>query len=256
MRELSLFTGGGGGVLGTHHLLGWRTVGYVEFNEYAQKVIAQRIKDGALDDAPIFTDIRAFIRDGYAASYSGLVDCVTAGFPCQPFSSAGLGGAEFDPRNMWPATIEAIRIIRPKFAFLENVAGLLTYEYFGTILADLAASGFDARWRCLSAAELGMPHKRDRVWIVAHAKKNRWPTTPIHKAAEPKSDLQNTCELCPLSMVAGNWVVANADGFGMDDGMAFGVEPYEVIGNGQVPIVAATAWRLLSAGIYENLKNA
>jgi site-specific DNA-cytosine methylase len=67
LRELSLFTGAGGGVLGTHHLLGWETIGYVEWNEYCQRVIAQRIEDGHLSRAPIFTDVREFVQSGAAA---------------------------------------------------------------------------------------------------------------------------------------------------------------------------------------------
>lgn len=168
MRELSLFTGAGGGLLGTH-LLGWRPIGYVEFNDYCQRVIRQRILDGILPNAPIYGDIRTFIADGYARSYQGMVDVISGGFPCQPFSNAGKRLGADDPRNMWPATIECIRIIRPRYAFLENVAGLVTSGYFGTILGDLAESGYCVRWRILSAAELGAPHKRDRLWIVANA---------------------------------------------------------------------------------------
>ena len=81
MKELSLFSGAGGGLLGTHHLLGWQTIGYVEYDDYCQKVLRQRIKDGLLDAAPIFGDIQGFISGGYAGSYAGMVDIVTAGFP-------------------------------------------------------------------------------------------------------------------------------------------------------------------------------
>lgn len=166
MNELSLFTGAGGGLLGTH-LLGWRPIGYVEWNDYCQRVIAQRIADGILPAAPIFTDVREFVQSGAATEYRGFADVVTGGFPCQPFSVAGKRAGADDPRNMWPATIATIRAVRPGFAFLENVPGLVTSGYFGTILADLAQSGYDARWRILSAAEVGAPHKRDRLWILA-----------------------------------------------------------------------------------------
>jgi len=88
VRELSLFSGAGGGLLGTK-MLGWNCVGYVEFNEYCQKVLAQRIEDGFLDEAPIFTDVREFIQSGAADQYRGHIDVLTAGFPCQPFSVAG-----------------------------------------------------------------------------------------------------------------------------------------------------------------------
>jgi len=171
MRELSLFTGAGGGLLGTK-LLGWHTVGYVEFNKYCQQIIAQRIKDGILDEAPIFSDIRTFNDQQFARSYQGLVDVITAGFPCQPFSVAGKQLGADDPRNMWPATIACIRTIRPQLCWLENVPALAVSEYFGTILGELAEAGYNIRWRILSAAELGAPHKRDRLWILAYAKHN------------------------------------------------------------------------------------
>jgi len=169
MNYLSLFTGAGGGDLGMQHLLGFRCRGYVEYEPYCQEVIKARIKDGLLDSAPIFGDIRAFNAEGYAGAYQGMVDLITGGFPCQPFSVAGKQLGADDPRNMWPATLEAIRIIRPRYAFLENVPGLLVSGYFHRIIGDLAESGLDARWKVISAAEVGAPHKRDRVWILAHS---------------------------------------------------------------------------------------
>ena len=172
MREVSLFSGAGGGLLGSM-LLGWEAIAYVEFDDYCQRVIAARIRDGYLPDAPIFGDIRAFIGEGYAASYQGVADVITAGFPCQPFSAAGRRAGADDPRNMWPATIECIRVVRPRFCLLENVPGLISSGYFGTILGDLAACGYDARWRVLSAAEMGAPHKRDRLWILADTEQRR-----------------------------------------------------------------------------------
>ena len=89
MNYLSLFSGACGGDLGCQHLLGWNCKGYVEYEEYCQKVIRQRQKDGLLDAAPIFGDIRKFISEGYAESYKGMVDVVSGGWPCQPHSVAG-----------------------------------------------------------------------------------------------------------------------------------------------------------------------
>jgi DNA (cytosine-5)-methyltransferase 1 len=166
VRELSLFSGAGGGLLGTR-LLGWTTIGYVEWDKYCQQVIAARIRDGYLPAAPIFGDVREFVESGAAAEYRGFADVVTGGFPCQPFSVAGKRAGHADERNMWPATIAVIRCVRPRYAFLENVPGLLSSGYFGRILGDLAESGYDVRWRVLSAAELGAPHRRERLWIVA-----------------------------------------------------------------------------------------
>ena len=80
LRELSLFSGAGGGLLGSK-LLGWKAVGYVEFNKYCQQVLEARIREGYLDEAPIFGDIRQFIEEGYAEAYAGHVDVISAGFP-------------------------------------------------------------------------------------------------------------------------------------------------------------------------------
>lgn len=176
MRELSLFSGAGGGLLGTK-LLGWRAVGYVERDGYCQAVLEARIRDGLLDSAPIFGDIRDFLADGWADRYRGLVDVVTAGFPCQPFSVAGKRRACGDERNLWPETAEVLERVQPAFALLENVPGLLTARsadgrhYFGTVLGDLAALGFNAEWCCRGADDVGAPHLRKRLWILAHSER-------------------------------------------------------------------------------------
>jgi len=169
MNELSLFSGAGGGLLGTK-LLGWRSVGYVENNTYCQQIIAQRIEDGFLDEAPIFGDIDDFIESGAAKKYKGYVDVVTAGFPCQPFSVAGKKKGQDDERNKWPQTIQCIRDVGCRYALLENVPGLLNSGYFGEILSSLAEAGFDARWTVLGADDVGAPHRRKRLWILADSK--------------------------------------------------------------------------------------
>lgn len=197
MRELSLFTGTGGGILGSK-LLGWTTVGYVEKEPYCQKVIRQRIIDGIFDRAPIFGDIRTFISDGYTRRYRNLVDIITGGFPCQPFSVAGDRLAENDPRNMWPETAECLRIIRPGKALFENVTGLLSSGYFDTILSDLHTLGYNVRWGVLSAGELGAPHKRDRLWIFCSDSNNK--SRPTKQEREHKGSKES--DGCSLREVA------------------------------------------------------
>ena len=173
MRELSLFSGAGGGLLATKHILGWETLGYVEWDEYCQRVIAQRIEDRLLDRAPIFGDIRAFVSEGYAERYRGLVDVIAAGWPCQPHSCAGKRQGADDPRDMWGPTLDCLRTIKPRWFLGENVPGLLSTDsgrYFGGVLRDLAEAGYDdVRWMVYGADDCGAPHRRKRLWVVAHA---------------------------------------------------------------------------------------
>lgn len=271
MRELSLLSGAGGGLLGSL-LLGWEPIGYVEFNEYCQRVIAQRITDGILPNAPIFTDVSEFVQSGAAREYRGFADVVTAGFPCQPFSVAGKRQGAVDERNMWPATIECVRAVRPRYCLLENVPGLLNSGYFGRIVADLAACGYGVRWRCLSASELGAPHKRERLWIVAHAQSEQGRglqfagvspdiasggASPTHtisqrrqrqraQALQGQRGLSWGENLRSLEDIARRSDIPEPLIRRMDDGYAARVDRLKAIGNAQVASVAATAWHLLT----------
>ncbi len=238
--ELSLFTGSGGGLLGTR-LLGFTPIGYVEWNEYCQKIIRQRIIDGFLEDAPIYGDIGSFIDQGYAGVYSGLVDLITAGFPCQPFAPGGLQLGAQDERNKWPETLECIRIIRPWGVLLENSARLIVHEYFGEILGGLASLGYSAEWDVFSACMFGAPHTRERMFLLAypngeHGKK--WLGSVTNKKSISKRNNGKVLE---------NWLGSISRNAGSGSGMADRVERTRAIGNGQVPVVVRNAWECLSS---------
>jgi DNA (cytosine-5)-methyltransferase 1 len=94
-------------------------------------------------------------------------DIICGGYPCQPFSTAGKRNGTADPRHLWPAMHNAICLLRPKYAIMENVRGHLSLG-FGDVLADLAEIGYDAEWQVIPAAAVGALHKRDRVFIVAY----------------------------------------------------------------------------------------
>lgn len=281
---ISLFSGAGGGDLASQWLKGWRCVCYVERDPYAVEVLKARIRDGLLNDAPIWDDVSTF--DGTA--WAGLVDGITAGFPCQPFSVAGKRKASADERNGWPATIRIIREVQPGWCFLENVAGLLagSHGYFGVILAELAQSGFTARWKVLSAAEVGAPHKRDRLWIIAYANGEGGRVQPErftwgqyspfpgndgtsqslayaefsvsgqmgHALGQGLAEWQgqrgNTqSELAAAvgaDWAAGEWWSTEPDVGRVAHGVAARVDRLRCIGNGQVPAVARIAWNLLT----------
>jgi len=269
MRELSLFTGAGGGVLGTT-LIGFHHVGYVENNPYCQKILSNRIQDGFLTNAPIFGDIRTFISDGYAASYKGMVDVITAGFPCQPYSQIGKHKGEADPRNLWPETIETIKIIRPKQVLLENTKGLITKGYIITIIADLIAAGFTV-WPLLQlgADSCGARHKRDRIWVYAeynrwrcccgvdfdegcgrygcpncHGENNTYSTGERLERWLYRLEERQAAPFTVSGLVQDTaWLdVSNPRAHGGFNGLADRLERTRAIGNGQVPSVVKAAW--------------
>lgn len=247
MRELSLFTGAGGGLTGTA-LLEWEPVGYVEFNDYCQQVIRQRIEDGAIPRAPIFSDVRAFASEGYAAAYQGMVDVITAGFPCQPFSVSGKRLGEADERNMWPATLAVIRAVRPRYLLLENVPSLLANGYVQRIFGDLAESGFDAKWCVLGGEDVGGVSDGKRLWIVAAP-----PNSPMLEGldiqaagiAHPKESFGRQHSRAVGAMLSqDDYARIKRD----PDALARGMERLKAIGNGQMGPVAARAWRALTGG--------
>ena len=173
LRELSLFTGYGGFSLGLRLAgLKTRTVAYVEWEKYPQEIIKARIKDGFLNDAPIWGDISTL--DGQ--QFRGMVDLITAGFPCQPHSVAGLKRGADDERNLWPETLRVIREVGPRYVILENVPGLLsassnggTPAYGGTVVGELAQIGYGVHWQTIGADDVGAPHRRKRWWCIGVA---------------------------------------------------------------------------------------
>lgn len=247
MRELSLFTGGGGGVLASKYLLGWRAIGYVENNFYCQKTIRRRIADGLLDSAPIFGDINAFVRRGGVDVYSGMADIVTGGFPCTPFSSAGRRRGKDDPNNQWPNTFEVVKRVRPRFGFFENVRRLLASRgYFKEILSDLSAIGYDSRWCVLSGGQFGCPHFRERVWLLAYDPRQSV-RSAVDRMARGREQTAESRRIYPRNLWWKSEAVPRVDR--VVNGMAYPMDyapRLEALGNGQIPIVAAIAWTILS----------
>jgi len=161
LRELALFAGAGGGILGGK-LLGWRTVCAVERDAYAASVLAQRQNDGCLEPFPIWSDVCTF--DG--GPWRGLVDVVSGGFPCQDISVAGKGAGITGARSgLWGEMRRIIGEVRPRYVFVEN-SPALTFRGLGVVLGELAALGFNAEWGVLGAVHAGAPHKRERIWIL------------------------------------------------------------------------------------------
>lgn len=236
LRELALFAGAGGGILGGK-LLGWRTVCAVERDAYAAQVLAQRQSDGCLEPFPIWADVQSF--DG--TPWRGIIDVVSGGFPCQDISCAGKGeGLNGKRSGLWFEMARIIGEVQPRFAFIENSPMLVT-RGLATVLADLDAMGFDAEWGCIGASAVGAPHKRERLWIVAtHPER-------LQEREEPRCREVGRMggQFKPLAWDR-DWKDALASLRGMGNGMASAVDRTDCVRNGQVPSVAATAWRILT----------
>ena len=257
MNELHLFAGAGGGIL-AGQLLGHRTVCAVEFEPYAQAVLVARQNDGSLPPFPIWDDVRTF--DGNP--WRGIVDVVAGGFPCQDISAAGKGaGLSGERSGLWSEMARIIHEVRPSHVLVEN-SPMLTSRGLGIVLGDLAAMGFDAKWGVLGHSDVGGQHKRNRIWIIANRDKGTIRTlgqrkskdTQQRKAKEWSKSwidflVAHDGNASPSWRVRGSRDAPRPILRRKSDGLAYPMDRIAAIGNGQVPIVAATAWRMLSGEV-------
>ena len=160
MNVLSLFSGIGGIDLGLERA-GMRIVGQVEIDPFCRDVLSRH-----WPRVPRHDDVRSCLK-WWQQERRPDVHVIAAGFPCQPFSIAGPKRGQTDERWLWPPTVRVVRALRPPWTLLENVPGILR-EDWGTVLADLAAIGYDAEWESLPASAFGANHRRDRVFAVAY----------------------------------------------------------------------------------------
>jgi DNA (cytosine-5)-methyltransferase 1 len=264
MNELALFAGAGGGILGGH-LLGWRTVCAVEWEPYPASVLAARQNEGVLPPFPIWDDVQTF--DG--RPWRGIVDVVSGGFPCQDISAAGKGaGIDGERSGMWTHMARVVGEVRPRFVFVEN-SPMLTARGGTRVLADLATLGYDSRWTVMGAADVGAPHQRDRIWIVANTNSMREPQ-PSRRKCDQRDGASDGSQALAHAKFGIAQVGRDDAGMGrfkelgsqrnaatclwgaepdvgrVAHGVAARVDRLKAIGNGQVPAVAATAWKLLS----------
>lgn len=163
IRGLALCAGVGGLELGVSLAAPRvRTICFVEREAYAAAILVARMRDGALDPAPIWSDVATFD----AVPWRGVVDIVTAGYPCQPFSAAGNRAGVNDRRHLWPHIERIVRDAEPLHVFAENVADHLS-NGFDVIARSLGAMGFRVAATLHTAAEHGAPHRRERLFWLA-----------------------------------------------------------------------------------------
>jgi DNA (cytosine-5)-methyltransferase 1 len=162
LRHGSLFSGIGGFDLAAEWM-GWENIFHCEWNPFGQKVLKHYWPNSISYNDITKTDFTI---------HRGAIDILTGGFPCQPYSSAGKRLGKEDERHLWPEMLRAIREIQPRWIVGENVLGLVNWNggmVFEEVQADLEAEGYEVQPYVLPAAAVGAPHRRDRVWFVAHA---------------------------------------------------------------------------------------
>jgi len=174
------FFGCGGNHLGLRRELPrLRCVAACEIEAYAIANMVAKMEAGLLDEFPVWTDCKTFPCE----VFRGLVDLFIASYPCQGFSAAGLREGQKDPRFLWPWVLRAVVIIQPRWIFFENVEGHISLG-LATVLSDLEEAGYRTTWGVFSAAEVGAPHVRKRVFILGYAKNERHGTRQLPIGAE------------------------------------------------------------------------
>jgi len=273
MYGLALCSGAGGLELGVSLAApGYRAVCYVEGETYAAGVLAARMEEACLAPAPIWDDLRTF--DG--RPWRGIVDIVTAGYPCQPFSLAGKQRGERDPRYLWPDVKRVIGEVKPALVFCENVSAHLS-NGFDIVARDMEALGYRVAAGVFTAWAVGAPHQRERLFWLAHTdgdvlreQQRRgcgtcWSGAPIsgvHSAERSLADTKreglerptwngvHNSRWSTIKSTSGcaddtGWWSSEPGVGRMVDGLAHRVDRLRAIGNGVVPAVAARAFRVL-----------
>ena len=168
--HIDLFSGIGGFALAARWA-GLETIAFCENDPYCKKVLRKH-----WPDVPIHDDITKLDGTGFRDIF-----LITGGFPCQDISIAGKGaGIDGERSGLWTELHRIISEVRPRFALVENVPAL-TFRGGTRVIGDLAEIGYDAEWQIVGADDVGAPHKRKRIWIVAYSDGSRWNTQSLSR---------------------------------------------------------------------------
>lgn len=162
MTHGSLFSGIGGFDLAAQWM-GWENIFHCEIAEFPRKILKYHFPNSICYEDIKKTDF---------TKHRGEIDIISGGFPCQPYSNAGKRKGKEDDRHLWPEMLRVIREIQPRFIVGENVAGLLSWNngmVFHEIITDLENEGYETQAFLIPACATNAPHRRDRIWFVAHA---------------------------------------------------------------------------------------
>jgi DNA (cytosine-5)-methyltransferase 1 len=169
LKILDLFSGLGGFSLGLERTGNFETIAFCDNDKYSNLVLQKHWKG-----VKIYNDVKEITKEKLEADGVELPDIITGGFPCQPFSVAGKQKGTSDDRHLWPEMFRIIQELKPRWVIGENVKGLVNLQdgmVFETVCTDLEGEGYEVRAFNIPAAGVGAPHRRERIWIVAHAKR-------------------------------------------------------------------------------------
>jgi DNA (cytosine-5)-methyltransferase 1 len=231
LNVLDLFSGIGGFSLGLERA-GMKTVAFCEIDAFCQRVLARH-----WPKTPIYPDITKLTSRRLHHDNIHSIDLICGGYPCQPFSVAGRRRGTDDPRHLWPQMHRLIREIRPRWVICENVAGHIELG-LDTVLADLDAAGYTATPFVIPACAVGAPHRRDRVWIVAHAARIGLPGALGAQGRQPAQEL-------PSETL--RWELPAPFTVGNDDGLSYRMERTQALGNAVVPQIPELIGRAILA---------
>jgi len=228
---LDLFRGCGGISLALQEWV--RPIAYCEIDRYAQGVLLSRMGSGDLPTAPIWDDVKTL--DG--ERFKGKIDIIYGGFPCQDISVAGNGkGLGGERSGLFFEVCRLVKEIAPSFIFLENVPAIRT-RGLREVVISLTNMGYDCRWTCISAKEIGAPHIRKRWFLLAHSK-----CESLREQSGGRSWKGWTSSAEP--MVFNQWETKPNMGR-MVDGCTFRVDRIKTLGNGVVPAQVKEAFERL-----------
>ncbi len=187
LKILDLFSGLGGFSLGLERTGHFETVAFCDNDKYSNLLLQKHWKG-----VKIYNDVKEITKEKLIADGIQLPDIITGGFPCQPFSVAGKQAGTDDDRHLWPVMFRIIQELTPRWVIGENVKGLTNIQdgvVFETVCSDLEGAGYEVRAFNIPAAGVGAPHRRERIWIVAHAKRFN-ESKPIGRSDETSRGIQ------------------------------------------------------------------
>lgn len=254
MRTMHLFAGAGGGLL-ADLILGHTPVVAVEWGPYPCQVLRERAAEGWFPELVVW---EGDVRDFDPSDYKERVDCIHAGFPCQDISVAGkqAGVAEGTRSGLYREVLRIAGAIRPEYIFLENVAAIKS-NGLEQVIKDLAILGYDTRWVCIRASDVGAFHERDRWFCLGfdtyrdNANRERRPKFPdflFEKRTPSKNEQERNIWQSELGTVdVAQRMDTYSDAVRILHGIPNLFHRYKALGNGQVPLQVAAAFTILAA---------